>query len=127
MGSEDTVGKRIRDCRESQKISQAQLAKQLGLTSAAIWNWETQGRVPRPKTLSKVAEILYISEEYLAEGRAPRHLPTPAKSSKTNSVAAIDSAATESVAVEIGKLRTKIAKLTGFELSQIRLELTVVD
>jgi transcriptional regulator with XRE-family HTH domain len=119
MSSEDAVGKRIRDCREAQKISQTQLAKLLGLSSAAIWNWETQGRVPRPKTLSKVAEILHVSEEYLVEGTG-----SPQRASKKPQTETVVSE--ESVASELEKIRAKIARLMGFELSRIRLEVTVV-
>jgi transcriptional regulator with XRE-family HTH domain len=118
MSSEDAVGKRIRDCRESQKISQSKLAKLLGLSSAAIWNWETQGRVPRPKTLSKVAELLHVSEEYLSAGKGSREASTPLRRPREEH---------DTVAAEVEKIRAKIAQITGFEISKIKLELIISD
>jgi transcriptional regulator with XRE-family HTH domain len=133
-----SVGARIRDQREARKMSQAELAKLVGLSSAAIWNWETKGRVPRRQVLAKVAEALNVSEQYLAEGRngveflhpekapatrpAKTHMIQPA-SAKTPTAQYPAQSAT--VAEELNQTRMRIAKLTGFDPDQIVLTLTV--
>jgi transcriptional regulator with XRE-family HTH domain len=118
-----SVGTRIRDQREARKMSQAELAKQVGLSSAAIWNWETKGRVPRPQVLAKVAEALNVSEQYLTEGRniadpnatqlvAERAPPAPSPEQGATITAVLD------------RTRMRIAELTGFAPDQIKLTLT---
>ena len=127
-----SVGARIRDEREARKMSQAELAKQVGLSSAAIWNWETRGRVPRPRALAKVAEALSVSEQYLAEGRDGAG---PARSGTTKIIQlAVDGAIpTQSsdqgatVAEVLERTRVRIAELTGFGPDQITLTLTTTS
>lgn len=124
-----SVGVRIRNQREARKMSQAQLAKQVGLSSAAIWNWETKGRVPRPQALAKVAEALNVSEEYLAEGRKGADLsPTGTRKiiqwAEEAVAPAQSSYQTATVAELLQRTRTRIAELTGFSPDQIKLTLT---
>jgi transcriptional regulator with XRE-family HTH domain len=124
---EMSVGARIRDEREAQKMSQAQLAKQVGLSSAAIWNWETKGRVPRPQVLAKVAEVLSVSEEYLAEGRNGAVSPTETKKiiqTPEQAAPAQSSDQRATVAELLQRTRVRIAELTGFSPDQIKLTLT---
>jgi transcriptional regulator with XRE-family HTH domain len=66
----DTVGKRILDCRTASDISQSKLAELTGVSTAAIWQWETRGRIPRAGTLRKVANALNVSPSYLLTGKA---------------------------------------------------------
>jgi transcriptional regulator with XRE-family HTH domain len=127
-----SVGARIRDEREARKMSQAQLAKQVGLSSAAIWNWETRGRVPRPRALAKVAEALSVSEQYLAEGRDD---VGPLRSGTTRIIQlaldgtvparGFEQGATVSEVLE--RTRARIAELTGFGPDQITLTLTTTS
>jgi transcriptional regulator with XRE-family HTH domain len=130
MSSEDAVGKRIRDCRESKKISQSELAKLVGLSPAAIWNWESKGRVPRRKTLARVADALKVSEEYLSEGSESVEPPSAdvltdiARSDHSRSHSEPGS---ETIAAELERARARIAELAGFELSRIKLKLTFAD
>jgi transcriptional regulator with XRE-family HTH domain len=130
MSSEDTVGKRIRDCREALKISQSELAKLVGLSPAAIWHWESKGRVPRRKTLARLAGALKVSERYLSEGKNGGDLLLEERATKVRPGHAVIEQAVPSswtMAAEIEKTRTRIAELTGVELTRIKLQLTFVD
>jgi transcriptional regulator with XRE-family HTH domain len=132
MSSEDNVGKRIRDCREALKISQSELAKLVGLSPAAIWHWEAKGRVPRRRTLAKLAGALKVSERYLFEGKYGGDLLSEEKETSVrprNAVVAQSepSNGTMTMAAEIEKTRARIAELTGVELTRIKLQLTFVD
>jgi transcriptional regulator with XRE-family HTH domain len=124
-----SVGARIRDEREARNISQAALAKQVGLSSAAIWNWETKGRVPRPRVLAKVAEALSVSERYLAEGRngADGSYPEttkPIQQALKGARVAPRPEPGSTVAEVLERTRMQIAELTGFGPDQIKLTLT---
>jgi transcriptional regulator with XRE-family HTH domain len=130
MSSEDAIGKRIRDCRESKKISQSELAKLVGLSPAAIWNWESKGRVPRRKTLAKVADALKVSQEFLAEGNEAKDTLSSEISSDgaRGDVARIHiDPPADTIAHELERARARIAELAGFELSRIKLKLTFGD
>jgi transcriptional regulator with XRE-family HTH domain len=118
-----SVGTRIHDQREARKMSQSELAKRVGLTSAAIWNWETKGRVPRPQALAKVAKALNVSEQYLAEGREVADLSYSMTAKMLpRAPEERDQGATVSAIME--QTRMRIAELTGFDPSHIKLTLT---
>jgi transcriptional regulator with XRE-family HTH domain len=107
-------------------MSQAELAKRVGLTSAAIWNWETKGRVPRPQALAKVAKALNVSAQYLAEGREDADLSHSKTANVIPSAAKVARDQDASVAAVMERTRMQIAELTGFDLSHIKLTLTTI-
>ena len=49
--------------RRERSLSQAQLAKLVGVTTSAVGNWEAGVRVPRLPTLRRVADVLGCSIE----------------------------------------------------------------
>lgn len=51
--------------REKRGITQAELAKKLGVTQEAVTKWETGRNKPRASTLIKLAEILDCSVDEL--------------------------------------------------------------
>jgi transcriptional regulator with XRE-family HTH domain len=120
-----SVGTRIHDQREARKMSQSELAKRVGLTSAAIWNWETKGRGPRPQALAKVAKALNVSAEYLAEGREDADL-SRSKTAKALPLAPEEARDQTTVSELMEQTRLQIAELTGFDPSQIKLTLTTI-
>lgn len=64
------LGHRVRDMRIARGMSQAELARQLDVSAAAVWNWEMNGVQPRPAMLARVAGALGTSEDYLLTGAA---------------------------------------------------------
>jgi transcriptional regulator with XRE-family HTH domain len=71
MESEQTpmMGKRIRQRRESLKLTQKQLAEALGLTPQHISAIEQDKRLPSISSLVKFAEQLGVSVDYLVTGK----------------------------------------------------------
>ena len=69
---ENTVGKRIKACREAGGYSQAWLARELGIDRSTISRYEkgTTGKITL-STLEKIAELLGTTREYLCYGRGP--------------------------------------------------------
>ena len=104
-----TVGEKIKSRREGKKITQHELASALGISPAAVCQWERKGAVPRPKTLAKVAQALDVSEEYLAVPREPNIPTDPVSASEA-----------------IDKLKAIVANATGFDTSQVCIHIEIV-
>jgi transcriptional regulator with XRE-family HTH domain len=76
----ETIHARIRQRREALRLTQAQLAEQLGVSYQTIQQWETEPDPSNPKVLSTaprrsrltlVAQVLGVTEEWLITGRGP--------------------------------------------------------
>ena len=70
--------RRIRDLREDQDMKQEDIAKLLNCTQACYSNYENGKRDIPSETLSKLADILGVSTDYLL-GRTPVKEPYPKK------------------------------------------------
>ena len=62
---------RLKELRTGAGLTQAQLAKQLGVTQSTIGNWESGCRVPRTETARKVAAFFGVSTDYLLGEDSP--------------------------------------------------------
>ena len=63
---------RVRQVRRAAKLSQAQLAAQLGVCRSAVAQWErTGGTSPNVDHLAKMAIVTGVLFEWLATGRGP--------------------------------------------------------
>ena len=63
-----TVGDRLALARESQNLTQEQLAKRLGLRVQTIRNWEFDRSAPRANRLQMIAGFLNVSMIWLLTG-----------------------------------------------------------
>ena len=68
---EQTMGKRIMENRKRLKLTQDQLAEQLGVTPQAVSKWENDQSCPDISMLPRLAEIFGISTDELL-GRTPQ-------------------------------------------------------
>jgi len=59
------LGKRLKELRESKKLTQKDLADQLGLTDATIGFYEAEKRNPPIDTLNRIADFFDVSVDYL--------------------------------------------------------------
>lgn len=109
MHDEISVGTKIRNTREARKLSQNGLAHLLGISPAAVCQWETKGTVPRAKTLKKVAEALGVSEGYLATGEEA--YPAPMND--------------DSVSGYIERMKTKIAEAAGMDARRVSIKISL--
>lgn len=62
---EDVVKKRLKDIRENLKLNQSQFADKVGISQAAISQFEDGKRVPSIETLDKIATTLGMSVQSL--------------------------------------------------------------
>lgn len=60
-----TLGERIRSAREAIELSQADLARTLGLTRAAVSLWEIGTSTPSVDNLTRIADALGVSIDWL--------------------------------------------------------------
>lgn len=70
MGIE-SVGIKIAELRKIKGMTQEQLANSLHVTDKAISKWETGGGYPDISLLSKIAEVLSVSIDFLLTGKEP--------------------------------------------------------
>jgi transcriptional regulator with XRE-family HTH domain len=69
---QDTVGKRIRHVREERGWTQDQLAEHVNVSRSAVAQWETD-RVGQVRgNLTRIAEVLDVSVEFLLYGQDKR-------------------------------------------------------
>ena len=61
-----TVGRLIKSYREKANLTQKELGEKLGVTESYISQYERGKRVPKPDTLTRIAEALGVSIETLA-------------------------------------------------------------
>ena len=66
------LGKRIRELREANSLSQVSLASKLGVSKQSISNWENGNILPSIDMLIRIAEIFSVSTDYLL-GRDEKH------------------------------------------------------
>ena len=59
------IGNRLRDLREKNNITQAQIAEKLGITQGAVSQWEVGATNPSIGTISKLSEILNCTVDEL--------------------------------------------------------------
>ena len=59
------IGNQLRELRRKNKMTQAQLASKVGVSTGAIGLWETNKREPDNKTLLKFAQIFNVSTDYI--------------------------------------------------------------
>jgi len=66
----DSIGSRIRAAREAldPKVSQAELARRIGVGQVQMYKWESGRRVPRLDTLERLADQLGVTIDYLVRG-----------------------------------------------------------
>ena len=66
--NQEKIGKFIAVCRKEKKITQSELAEQLGVTDRSISNWETGKNMPDLSLFKSLCEILDITINELLSG-----------------------------------------------------------
>ena len=67
---------RFRECRERSGLTTAELAKRIGVSQAAVSQWDTGKKFPSSETLCKLADLYGVSIDYLVgRGSADPSLP----------------------------------------------------
>ena len=64
-GGDEMIANRIKVLREQQALTQAQLAKKLGITRSSVNAWEMGISVPSTQYVVLLAEIFKVSTDYI--------------------------------------------------------------
>jgi transcriptional regulator with XRE-family HTH domain len=65
---------RLRHLLEERRMSQAELARDLGVGVATVSEWFTRGRVPNGDVLLRLPHVLAVNGHWLLTGEGPREL-----------------------------------------------------
>lgn len=76
------MGDRLRQMREALHLSQADVAKVLGVSPGTISKIEIGLTSPRPATITLLCKAYGVSEEWFRNGNGPMLDPTPTESSQ---------------------------------------------
>ncbi len=74
----NTFGKRLTDLRKERGLSQAGIAKYLGMSRSGFQGYETEGKEPNYTMLCRIANYFGVSTDYLL-GRSDERRKPPAK------------------------------------------------
>ena len=64
-GGSKMVADRIKDLREQKNMTQAELAKQLGITRSSVNAWEMGISVPSTQYIVEISSLFKVSSDYL--------------------------------------------------------------
>jgi transcriptional regulator with XRE-family HTH domain len=65
----EEISKRIKETREARGITASELARLVGVTPTAVWNWEKNSITPRRPALEQIAKVLGVSIPFLLTGK----------------------------------------------------------
>jgi transcriptional regulator with XRE-family HTH domain len=110
----EVISMRIKETRELRGLTASELARRVGVTSTAVWNWEKNSIRPRPPMLDAIARVLGVSVSFLLTGHdeirevdtAPKQVP--------------------SVASILEDTTAKLAQATGLAPERIRLNVQFI-
>lgn len=87
----DTFGKKLKDCREAKKVSQAGLAKKVGLHHSIIGRYEREEAKPTIDVVVRLSKILDTTVGYLlGETEDKDLLKDPAMFKRLNDIEKMD-------------------------------------
>lgn len=64
-----TIGERIKELRTEKKISQAELAKSINVSSGNVGDWERDRAKPSADVLIELMNYFNVSADYLLTGK----------------------------------------------------------
>ncbi|MEL6361009.1 MAG: helix-turn-helix transcriptional regulator [Pseudomonadota bacterium] len=65
---QETIGERIKSARKERRLSQTDLAQRAGVSQPAVANWEAGVHDPRRLVIVKIADVLEVDADWLANG-----------------------------------------------------------
>lgn len=77
MTTPPNVNISIRQIRESAGITQAELARRLGVHQPLVARWESGRRMPKVETLQRIADALGLNLQVIFSGGGPTTTPDP--------------------------------------------------
>ncbi|TVS00072.1 MAG: XRE family transcriptional regulator [Rhodobacteraceae bacterium] len=104
-GDHATFGDRLTAAREAQNLTQAQLARRLGVRLKTIQGWENDASEPRANKLQMVAGLTNVSIRWLLTGEG-EGVQEPASAEEI-------AADAKAVLADLKEMRTQMTQLTA--------------
>lgn len=107
-----TFSQRLQISMNAKGLSASELARRVEVTPTAVWNWLQGNTFPRQNTLTWLAGVLGVTDDWLRDGGEGA---TGGSNPDAPSVADL-----------ILTLRTKVATLSGCTMANVKVEVTMV-
>lgn len=115
-----TFPQRLRAMMANNNINQSDVARQVGYTPTAVWNWLQGNTLPRPETLTALSNLFNVTEDWLRDGDASVVAHDTIRDEHDTIRDEFDDDP-ETITEKINRLRAEIAAATGCEVSRVRL------
>ena len=103
-----TFSEKLKQAMNSKRINQSTLARRVGVTPTAVWNWENNGVIPRRKALLKLERVLGVDlSDFSSDGAEEEELEDV------------------SIAEEIDRLAELVAEANGVSVDRVSVEVTI--
>lgn len=112
-GTKRAFAQRVMQLRDERDLTQNQLGKRVGVSGTCVWNWETGNTFPRTAAMTRLADALGTSVDYLIVGNGP----------STASAEGVQ----RSLTVVIEEAREAVANAAGVPVSKVRVVLDYSD
>ena len=73
-------GARLSSLRQQRGLSRADLARLVGVSQPAVYNWEQNDKLPRTAGIAALCKVLGTTEDYLVRGKGTAETTPAAKS-----------------------------------------------
>jgi len=104
---------RLHSAMSAKGLSQIDVARALGLSPTAVWNWLKGNTFPREETLASLASELGLTADYLKNGNGAAKAVNQSQEVVSG----------ETVSEILSETKRKIARATGLGLDQVKLSL----
>lgn len=108
---------RLRTLRENRRLSKTALAKQVGVSTTCVWNWEEGNTEPRSENLLALSKVLVAPVTYLQNGSEWDESPT------ADIAASPTPYAGGTLAEVIADAKNRIAQLAGISPEKVNVSL----
>jgi transcriptional regulator with XRE-family HTH domain len=108
---------RLRVLRENRRLSKTALAKQVGVSTTCVWNWEEGNTEPRPENLMALSKALNAPVAYLQNGSEWDEAPS------ANPAATPPPYGGVTLAEVIADAKNRIAQLAGIPPEKVNVSL----
>ena len=109
------ISKRIADTREARGLTPSQLAKLVGVTPTAVWNWEKNGITLRRPALEQIAKVLGVSPSFLLTGKEELMEIEPTRPPAIETVSSI-----------LEETRARLSVVTGLAPERVKVNVQFV-
>jgi transcriptional regulator with XRE-family HTH domain len=107
----EAFAKQLGDAREARSMTLQRFAKEVGVSTAAVWCWEKDRARPPPGKMKKIASVLKVTEAFSRTGT----------DTMEPEFDALKDDSSEPITSDIEQLHQKLALALGMLASQVKI------